>query len=55
MVTHKLTRRGPRFTVRFKGYGPEEDAQLFMEDLQDCMDLVEAYCTQHGVSLEATS
>ena len=51
ILHHEDTRRGPKFTVRFSGYGPEEDAKLWPEDLGNCWDLVVAYCHEHGVEL----
>ena len=33
VISHRMTRRGPRYTVRFRGYGPEEDLALYEEDL----------------------
>ena len=53
VVGHRETRRGTRYTVRFRGYGPEEDLGLHSEDLGNCWDLVEQYCTEHGLPLPA--
>jgi len=33
LVGHRMTRQGPRFVVRWLGYGPEEDSLLREEDL----------------------
>ena len=37
--------------MRFVGYGPEEDARLYAEDLSHCWDMVTAYCMEHGLDL----
>ena len=41
IVGHRETRRGTRYTVRFRGYGAEEDLGLYKEDLGHCWDLVQ--------------
>ena len=49
IVGHRETLRGTRYTVRFQGFGAEEDLGLYKEDLGHCWDLVQAYRTEHGL------
>jgi len=40
VVGHRETRTGRRYVVRFRGFGPEEDLALPLEELEHCRDLV---------------
>ena len=49
IVGHQQTRRGLRFTVRWKGYGVEEDCALYESDMGHTADIVAAYKREHGL------
>ncbi len=49
IVSHQHTRRGLRYTIRWKNYGPEEDTALYLEDLEHARDIVEEYHESRGL------
>ena len=43
IITHKSTRRGTQYLVRWTGWGPKEDKWLYEEDLKDAKEVFQKY------------